>query len=167
VDYHFRGEIKDIPLSADLERFIILQSPGLNGKAAVCHFLDHGTEGNNAPLPVIVVIGINYSQHSSTNCYLTADVPIWGVTGMRGGIDRVLSHFRTANPPIPSLPTEYHVVGTNIFPWITTTKWGDLNCHDEMILMQMHGYSNPVAICDDLIISLRPHLAAIIFHGDN
>jgi hypothetical protein len=36
-----------------------------------------------------------------------------------------------------------------------------------MILMRMHGYSNPVAILDDLILSVRPHLAAIIFHGDN
>jgi hypothetical protein len=86
---------------------------------------------------------------------------------MRRGVDRVLSHFRTANPSMPSLPTEYHVVGTNIFPWITTTNWGSLNCLEEMILMQMHGYSNPIAICDDLTISLRPHLAAIIFHGDN
>ena len=33
--------------------------------------------------------------------------------------------------------------------------------------MQMHGYSNLVAVIDDLILSLRPHLAAIIFHGDN
>lgn len=165
---HFRGEIRGNRVIADLESYILLRSQGLTGKTAVGHVLDDSAKNARRLLPIVVVIGINYTQHSPPKyCYLNKDVPIWDATGMRDKIDGVFTYFRTRNPPLLTLPMEYHVVATNIFPWITTTNWGSLTCHEEMILMQMHGYSNPVAICDDLILNLHPHLEAIIFHGDN
>jgi hypothetical protein len=86
------------------------------GKAAVGHFIDDSTKTEDRPLPVVVVIGINYSQHRPPQyCYLSKDIPIWDATGMRRQMDSVLTYFRTNTQPVLSLPIEYHVVATNIF----------------------------------------------------
>jgi hypothetical protein len=133
---------------------------------AVAHFLDDRTKGKT--LPVIVVVGINYTQFSQ----LQVREPTVVQTGMYRPTSLVFSTCHNVGVKFP-LPTEcgYHLVGTNIFPWITKKPWSKLpipgwNSIQEAVLLAF-GYKDPIAELITLIKAFPSHVEAVIFHGAN
>lgn len=112
--------------------------------------LHNGTQKEAEPLPVIVVVGINYSQGSKK---LPTSPPKWpGVEetlpGCKSNTDNILknsndkknrdlwiaSGFRSKQVHAPK---NYHLVLSNFCPWISLLKWSDpqLNQHQKASLM--------------------------------
>jgi hypothetical protein len=123
---------------------------------AIGHVMDKETNG--AAFPIVLVVGINYYQFSSG---LMDDMGIWNDTTMRKNTMAFLNSVDI------DLEERFHLVAANLFPWITKTKWQQLelkNGYQEMALLELFGYRNPLLSIRTLAESLED-LKAIIFHG--
>jgi len=166
-----KGEYRN---GAELEEVIILRDPASNppeGKVAVVATIDDLTEREGKDLPVILAVGINYGQGAK---YLTSPVSLWHATGMRTKLDKVFATLRTGTKtkcvtPKFSNPSEYHLVATNFFPWITQKSWSacKLNSIEEMLLINCHDFRDPYAHIEEICRGLKKELQGLVFHGAN
>ena len=112
---------------------------------------------------IILTVGINYTQFSSSPSFK------WKIcdnTLMGRAVNTVL---RFCGFGLSSTPTNYHLVATNIFPWITVDLWSSLfaNAIEEAIFLDCVGYKYPYAHLNFLIQAFGNDLEYIIFHGAN
>jgi hypothetical protein len=77
-------------------------------------------------------------------------------------INRILAFN---HPPGMVLKSRANLVFANFFPWITNQQWSDLSVLEQVVLLQSHGYANPIEVIGSLFSRLQPHLLAVIFHG--
>jgi hypothetical protein len=73
-------------------------------------------------------------------------------------INRVLG----LHPLAAVLKTDVNLVLANFFPWITNRLWSSLSVFEQVILLQSHGYANPLEVIGRLFLQLRPHLVAVL-----
>jgi hypothetical protein len=115
------------------------RSPAGKPRSRVQFFaLDTATKQLNEPLPIVVAVGVNYTQGETEiprdkgpNCVEDA------VKACRRKATQALAHFqqspaqwRPANCADDrswiAVPAQFHFVMTNVSPWITSEKWTDL-----------------------------------------
>jgi hypothetical protein len=135
---------------------------------AVGHVLDMSSKDQK--LPVVVAIGINYTQFGSLHQYPNLLVPTVDDTKTYGKVLLALSAYTGIKNGF-QLPVKdkYHLVLTNIFPWITTTPWANLpipawNCVQESVMLARFGYRDPITELISLVFSISSHISAVIFH---
>jgi hypothetical protein len=159
---------------------------------AVGAVLDNATLSQNQDLPVVVAIGINYTQFDSSKSKVVlpqswADTQMWRRLGLvlhrldsdcfRGEIEE---RFREIWPDLDKKqPKPFHLVAVNYFPWVTRSEWGaiGLNAIAESIIIYCWGYANPaerVAQLIELIAKARSgaekyvgEIPFVVFHGAN
>jgi hypothetical protein len=141
-------------------RCLILQSAPttLHG---VLNVLDKGTQQTNQKIPVVVCVGINYGQVPGS-----IGSPLIDDTKMRlHAIGAVQQLTRICQCSSAGLPSIFHLVATNFFPWLSLEEWTDLkiNSIEEALLLHCFGFRNPVTLMNQLLITLNPHL--VFFHG--
>ena len=176
----FIGASKNGPIVQNLEPEIILKhgNPPNVGKVAIGHAIasDFGSQSlSNMPMkfdswlahtvesPVILVVGSNYSQGAS---YLDFNVPTLSRSGMARGFKILIDRILALNNPLATvLKSRANLVIANFFPWITNRAWSKLSVFEQVVLMQSHGYANPIQVIGSLFLRLKPHLLAVVFHG--
>jgi hypothetical protein len=173
----FVGTSTNGPIIRNLEPEIILThgSPPRNGKVAVGHAIasDYGSPSSpnsaidldswlasKVPLPVILVVGSNYSQGAS---YLDYDVLTFSKSGMARGLNILFDRVLALNHPLATeLKSRANLVIANFFPWITNRAWSELSVFEQVVLLQSHGYANPIEVIGSLFSRLQPHLLSLI-----
>ena len=163
----------------NLESEIILKSddPSICGKVAVGHVIASDFWSYSSPnravdlnswrddketLPVILAVGSNYAQGSS---YLTRTVMTFSPSGMAEELSALISRISSLTSLAAALKTDANLVLANFFPWITNRSLSSLSVFEQVVLLQSHGYANPIEVIGRLFLRLRPHLLAVIFHG--
>lgn len=115
---------------------------------AVCHqffVLDGATSGKNAET-IVVLVGINYTQvkeWKAKSYYKTAEAE----HDEDGKIDQQNDTIRTylcapwdENPLSGCAKYDFHLVFTNLSPFITTKNWGNLNQSERDCLLENKMY---------------------------
>ena len=96
-------------------------------------------------LPVVVLVGANYTQRvsssapllpcsSTTTLFTRPFVEEHDTTGLFRGFRTKLQNLKHANHPVAP-GTDFHLVFTNLVPWITNDPWGILTPLDKQLLL--------------------------------
>jgi hypothetical protein len=111
--------------------------------------LSRATRGRD--LPVVVAVGVNYSQNTMVCPRDTAANGVEdALTNCRAQLDQALAAYRRhrvdwasenrASSEILDPPSEYHFVAANFCLWITSDRWLKLRDDDRKLLLE----SNPL-----------------------
>jgi hypothetical protein len=119
---------------------------------------------------VVLAVGINYGQghdYCKHPWFPPASVVMMDDTGMRPKIDSLASQWSKSFPKA-KFPKhgEYHLIATNIFPFITGASWAqlELNGIEEAKVLQDY-WTWATTLLDQLVPELVPDY--LIFHGAN
>jgi hypothetical protein len=150
--------------SIDLARKYLLPNLKTTDLHGVLNVIDHSTQSSNPDLPVVVCVGINYTQFDedgSIQCTSLVED-----TTMRPHVIAAAAAIGKTSSACP-LPEGFHLVATNYFPWITSKRWSDLklNSIEEALLLRCYGDSDPTKRVADLVQEVNAH--SVFFHGAN
>lgn len=129
----------------------------------VLNVADPAHSADDTDLPVVVCCGINYGQLGS----LTFPVGLTSPTGMTGFVQTAVSSIQGVNRCQFPFPANFHLVATNVFPWISASPWSGLglNSIEEAMLIHCLADRDPSQRLTKLIQDLNP--CSVFFHGAN
>jgi hypothetical protein len=175
-----RAKGKEHELIRSLRDLITCPDRTVARNVAVGHVIADETQGCTDDLPVVIAVGINYYQFRNRHsvCSLSADCrkwladprkpSTWEESGMYSNA-RSVCNLLDQRYRIDACERGFHLVITNVFPWITKLGWGELglSTYCEMILLRKFGFSDPVDNLRRLLKDLGRDVKLIIFHGVN
>jgi hypothetical protein len=132
-----------------------------SGLVGVLNVADSAHSNGNPDLPVVVCCGINYGQIGT----LAFPVGLASKTGMTGFVKTAVSRIQAVTGCKFPFPDKFHLVATNVFPWISISPWLQLNLNyiEEAMLIHCLADGNPSLRIARLIQALSP--SAVLFHG--
>lgn len=114
---------------------------------------------DEAKLPVVLCVGVNYGQQGGSIDYRKGQ-KLCDDTGMRKNLQSALN---LAN--VTMSLDESHLVAANFFPWITLKSWQNVapNCLISALLLKSFGFEDPGSDMASLIDRIEP--SCLVFHG--
>ena len=133
-------------------------------RVAMGSVLDEYTQDERTELPVVLAVGVNYSQG---NAYARTPSKLVDNTKTLDRTKEVFIKLKadgcSGHIILPEAP--FHLVNSNFFPWITRRSWSQLNSIEEAFLLNCAGHDDPVEHILELVRRIKPEV--IIFHGAN
>lgn len=158
----FCGLLKGAPQTAfGLARQCLIDPSHGKTLHGVLNVLDNDTQHTTQKLPVVVCVGINYGQIRSAKGTLIIDK-----TNMRRNLEAAAKRLAGKSPGCHCLlPDKFHLIATNVFPWLSIEEWRDLdlNAIQETLLLHCLGDKNPIARVASLLAEVG--CRSVVFHG--